>query len=160
MDSKTIALAVFIATYVFFIILPQKRSIVAIVAVFLLLITGTLEPVDAFVNGVNWNVMGIFVGMLVLAEAFMVSRFPAYLAEIIVNRAPNTTFSILFICAMTSVLSAFVENVATVLIVAPVALSLAKKLNINPIGSRIKCYIRNLRYYLHNRTNSHSGQRF
>lgn len=134
MDSKTIALAVFIATYVFFIILPQKRSIVAIVAVFLLLITGTLEPVDAFVNGVNWNVMGIFVGMLVLAEAFMVSRFPAYLAEIIVNRAPNTTFSILFICAMTSVLSAFVENVATVLIVAPVALSLAKKLNINPIN--------------------------
>jgi len=134
MNPQLTSLFIFIGTYIAFIAMPHKRSLTAIAAVVLLLISGAIGPVDAFVHGVNWNVMGIFVGMLVLAEAFMASRFPAYLAEIIVNRASNTTFAILFICAMTSVLSAFVENVATVLIVAPVALSLAKKLEINPIN--------------------------
>lgn len=134
MNPQLTALIIFIGTYIAFIAMPHKRSLTAIAAVVLLLISGAIGPVDAFVHGVNWNVMGIFVGMLVLAEAFMASRFPAYLAEIIVNRASNTTFAILFICVMTSVLSAFVENVATVLIVAPVALSLAKKLDINPIN--------------------------
>jgi len=83
-------------------------------------------------QAVNWNVMGIFVGTLIVADVFMKSRVPAYLAEIIVNRAKNTAWAILLICLMTGILSAFVENVATVLIVAPVALSLAKKIKLNP----------------------------
>lgn len=137
MNHQMITLIVFIATYVFFILLPNRRSVTAMVAVGLLLLFGILDPVEAFRDGVNWNVMGIFVGMLVLAEAFMASRFPAYLAERIVNHAPNTAFAILFICAMTSLLSAFVENVATVLIIAPVALALAKKLKINPVNMMV-----------------------
>ncbi|NLV44092.1 MAG: TRAP transporter large permease subunit [Candidatus Hydrogenedentes bacterium] len=137
MDHQIIALVVFIAAYAFFILFPNRRSLTAMSAVVLLLLFGILDPLEAFKEGVNWNVMGIFVGMLVLAEAFMASRFPAYLAERIVNHAPNTAFAILFICAMTSFLSAFVENVATVLIVAPVALSLAKKLKINPVNMMI-----------------------
>jgi len=62
----------------------------------------------------------------------MQSRVPAYIAEIIVDKAKNTAWSILFICLLTGVISAFVENVATVLIVAPIAFALAKKLKINP----------------------------
>ncbi|NLN94391.1 MAG: TRAP transporter large permease subunit [Candidatus Hydrogenedens sp.] len=134
MNPSTASLVIFILAYSLFIIFPMRRSISAIVAVALLFVTGTMNPVDALLYGVNWNVMGIFVGMLVLADVFMGSRFPAYLAESIVNRAPNTAFAILFICIMTSVISAFVENVATVLIVAPVGLALAKKLDINPIN--------------------------
>lgn len=137
MNHQMITLTVFIATYAFFILFPNRRSLTAMSAVVLLLLFGILDPLEAFRDGVNWNVMGIFVGMLVLAEAFMASRFPAYLAERIVNHAPSTAFAILFICTMTSILSAFVENVATVLIVAPVALSLAKKLKINPVNMMI-----------------------
>jgi len=67
----------------------------------------------------------------------MESRVPAYIAEIIVGRAKNTAWSILLICLLTGFISAFVENVATVLIVAPIALSLAKKLKINPMNMMI-----------------------
>jgi Na+/H+ antiporter NhaD/arsenite permease-like protein len=81
--------------------------------------------------------MGIFVGTLVIADIFMESRVPAYLAELIVDRARNTAWAILLLCALTSFISAFVENVATVLIVAPIALSLAKKLKINPMKMMI-----------------------
>jgi Na+/H+ antiporter NhaD/arsenite permease-like protein len=109
---------------------------IAVGASLLLLITGTLSFKEAFF-AINWNVMGIFVGTLVVADIFMESRVPAHIAEIIVDKAKNTAWAILLICALTGFISAFVENVATVLIVAPIALALAKKLNINPMNMMI-----------------------
>ncbi len=131
--ERAVVLAVFIAAYVLFVFLPNRRSIVAIAAASLLVLSGTLTPGEAL-HSVNWNVIGIFVGMLIVADVFIESRFPAWFAEVIVNRAPNTAWAILFICLMTSALSAIVENVATLLIVAPVAISLAKKLKLNPFS--------------------------
>jgi Na+/H+ antiporter NhaD/arsenite permease-like protein len=109
---------------------------VAVCGSLLLLITGTISLKAAF-SAINWNVMGIFVGTLVVADIFMESRVPAYIAEIIVDKAKNTAWAILLICLLTGFISAFVENVATVLIVAPIALALAKKLEINPMKMMI-----------------------
>jgi Na+/H+ antiporter NhaD/arsenite permease-like protein len=109
---------------------------VALTGAAVLIMSRSISLQDAF-WAVNWNVMGIFVGTLVLADVFMQSRVPAYCAEIIVNKARNTCWAILFICLMTGFISAFVENVATVLIVAPIALALAKKLKINPTNMMI-----------------------
>lgn len=133
MEKNIISLSIFLISYVLFIILPGKRAHVAIAGAALLLITNTISLKDA-IFAVNWNVMGIFVGTLVVADIFMESKVPAYLAEIIVDKAKNTAWAILLICALTGFISAFVENVATVLIVAPIALSLAKKLKLNPVN--------------------------
>lgn len=131
MDPKTISLFIFITAYVLFVILAHKRTLVALAGSLLLILTQAISLKDAF-WAVNWNVMGIFVGTLVIADVFMQSRVPAYLAELIVDRAKSTLWAILFICLLTGFISAFVENVATVLIVAPIALALSKKLKINP----------------------------
>ncbi|MCM8819180.1 MAG: SLC13 family permease [Candidatus Omnitrophica bacterium] len=136
MSPKTICLVIFILAYLSFILFPRKRTILATLAAVLLLITKTISIKEA-VFSINWNVIGIFVGTLVLADLFMESKVPAYLAELIVNKAKNTAWAILFICALTGFISAFVENVATVLIIAPIALSLAKKLKINPTNIMI-----------------------
>jgi len=136
MEAKFIALSVFIISYTLFIILPQKRTVVALTGSLLLVLTQAISFKEAFM-AVNWNVMGIFVGTLIIADVFMQSRVPAYIAEIIVDKARNTAWSILFICLLTGFISAFVENVATVLIVAPIALALAKKLKINPMNIMI-----------------------
>jgi len=136
MNERTLALGIFVAAYVLFVVLPNRRTIVAVAAGALLLLAGVISPGDAF-RAINWNVMGIFVGTLVVADLFMESRVPARLAELIVDRAPNTAWAILAICALTGFISAFVENVATVLIVAPIALALAKKLAINPVKMMI-----------------------
>ncbi len=136
MNQSTLALGIFVAAYVLFVILPNRRTIVAVAAGAILLLAGVISPGDAF-RAVNWNVMGIFVGTLVVADLFMESRVPARLAELIVDRAPNTAWAILSICALTGFISAFVENVATVLIVAPIALALSKKLAINPVKMMI-----------------------
>jgi len=136
MEKNTIALVVFVAAYILFVILPHKRTLVAIGSSALLLVTNTISLREGF-SAINWNVMGIFVGTLVVADIFMESRVPAYIAEIIVDRAKNTCWAILLICLLTGFISAFVENVATVLIVAPIALALAKKLNLKPIKMMI-----------------------
>jgi Na+/H+ antiporter NhaD/arsenite permease-like protein len=136
MYSKTISLSLFLIAYLLFVFLPRKRTHIAISSAILLILTGTISFKNAFL-AINWNVMGIFVGTLVVADIFMESRVPAYIAEIIVDKAKNTCWAILYICLLTGFISAFVENVATVLIVAPIALSLAKKLNINPMKMMI-----------------------
>ncbi len=125
------AVSIFIISYALFVIFSHKRTLIALVGSLLLILTQTISLKEAF-GAVNWNVMGIFVGTLIMADVFMQSRVPAYVAEIIVDKARSTVWSILFICLLTGFISAFVENVATVLIVAPIALALAKKLKINP----------------------------
>jgi len=133
---KIISLSTFIMAYVLFIFFSGKRTYIAVGASVLLILAGVISLKQAFF-AINWNVMGIFVGTLVIADIFMESRVPAYIAEIIVNKAKNTAWSILFICMLSGFISAFVENVATVLIVAPIALSLAKKLKTNPMNMMI-----------------------
>jgi len=136
MLPNTISLIVFIACYILFVLFPTRRSLAAAVGAIALLMTGTLSLPQAFFV-INWNVMGIFVGTLVVADMFMESRVPAWLAEIIVDKARNTAQAIVLICMLTGFISAFVENVATVLIVAPIALELARKLKINPSAMMI-----------------------
>jgi Na+/H+ antiporter NhaD/arsenite permease-like protein len=136
MSEKYTSIIIFVIAYILFAALSKRRTIVAILASGLLILTGTITLKETF-SAINWNVMGIFVGTLVVADLFMESRVPAYLAEIIVDKAKNTTWAILLVCALTGFISAFVENVATVLIVAPIALALAKKLKIQPVNMMI-----------------------
>ncbi len=136
MDKSIISLFLFVLAYILFVVFPGRRSLIAIIAAGLLLITRVLSFPEAF-GSVNWNVMGIFVGTLAVADVFMKSRVPAVIAEIIVDKANNTAWAILFLCVFTGLISAFVENVATVLIVAPIALALARKINLNPMKMMI-----------------------
>ncbi len=136
MNAKITAGIIFVCAYALFVILPKRRTYTAVSGAILLVLLGVLSIVDAF-KAIHWNVMGIFVGTLVVADLFMESRVPAYLAEVIVDRARNTAWAILLICMMTGFISAFVENVATVLIVAPIAFALARKLQISPVKMMI-----------------------
>jgi len=136
MHPTIISLFIFTLAYVFFVIKSDKRSYIAVASALLLVLFGVLRPSQAFF-AINWNVMGIFVGTLVISEIFIESKVPAFLAEFIVNKSKNAAWAILSICLLTGFISAFVENVATVLIVAPIALSLAKRLKINPVNMMI-----------------------
>jgi Na+/H+ antiporter NhaD/arsenite permease-like protein len=81
---------------------------------------------------VNWNVLMIYVGSMMIASLFIYSKVPAYIADAIVSSSPNTGIAMVLILAMTGIISIFVENVATVLVMAPIALALSRKLKINP----------------------------
>jgi Na+/H+ antiporter NhaD/arsenite permease-like protein len=91
------------------------------------------ENILAPLRDVNWNVIGIFVGTFLVAESFTVSRVPRRLANALVRRAGSVGTAIVLVAALSGLLSAFVENVATVLILAPIALEMAKRLKVSPV---------------------------
>lgn len=87
---------------------------------------------NAFGSLINWNVLMIYVGAMTIAALFLYSKVPAKIADWLVSIAPSTGVAMVLILAMTGIISIFVENVATVLVMAPIALSLCKKLKMNP----------------------------
>ncbi|MDI6760765.1 MAG: SLC13 family permease [Candidatus Brocadiaceae bacterium] len=129
--EKYVSLAVFISCYIGLITMPTWRAYCACGGAALLLLLGILTPHEAFWS-INWNVMGIFVGTLVVAELLMISRMPVFLAESLVSRARSTGEAMLILCVLAGFISAFMENVATVLVVAPVAFAIARRLNVSP----------------------------
>ncbi|WP_349629696.1 SLC13 family permease [Breznakiella homolactica] len=129
---KWIVLALAILMYVLIVIFPGKKSFFSLGAAALMLILRVVSPGEAFGGMVNWNVLMIFIGSLVIAELFIYSRVPAVIADELIIRSPNVGIAIVAILMMTGIISAFVENVATVLVMAPIALALSKKLKMDP----------------------------
>lgn len=72
------ALIIFFCTYCALVLLPRRRMHSAVIGALTLLALGMVGPVEAL-RLINWNVMGIFWGTLVVAELFMASNMPAYL---------------------------------------------------------------------------------
>jgi len=128
-----ISLLVFVAAYGLFVILPNRRSITACSGGLLLVLTGVMGWKEALFEKIGWNVMGLFFGTLVLAEIFMLSRVPAVMAEWLVDKARSARGAMLALCLLAGAVSMCVENVAVVLLIAPVALSLASRLKTSPV---------------------------
>ena len=84
-------------------------------------------------QALNWNVLGILFGTMILAELFVMSGAPAYMATRMVNATGSATFALLAITAFAGFLSAFIENVATVFIVAPLAIETARRVKVSPV---------------------------
>jgi len=135
---KWIILALAALMYVFVVIFPDKKSFSALGAAAVVVVLGALgltgvTPLYALTALVNWNVLMIFAGSLVIAELFIYSGMPAFIADKIVKNSPDAGFGIVAVLIMTGLISAFVENVATVLVMAPIALALCGKLKLSPV---------------------------
>lgn len=133
MTPAWISLAVFSVGYALFAVLPHRRSLVACGGALVLLLTGAVPWHQALCEMISWNVIALFVGTLVLAHLFMESRMPAVMAEWLVDRFRTARGAMIAVCLLAGVISAVVENVAVVLLVAPVAFSLARKLKTSPV---------------------------
>lgn len=94
--------------------------------------TGFVTLGTALGELVSWNILMIYVGSLVIADLFIYSKVPAYLADKAVEKSPTLGIAIVAILVMTGLISAFVENVATVLLMAPIAIELTRRLKIDP----------------------------
>jgi Na+/H+ antiporter NhaD/arsenite permease-like protein len=89
--------------------------------------------INEAISSVNYNVLGVFWGTMVLSSLFINSAVPAYFATKLVDRSKTVGMALLSVCLLAGFISSFVENVATVLIVAPIAFEVAKKLKANPV---------------------------
>lgn len=72
-------------------------------------------------------------GTMILVKLFIDSQMPLRMAEEILKITPNVQWAIVALSLFAGIISAFVDNVATVLMVAPVGLAVAKKFKTNPV---------------------------
>jgi len=132
MNEKILVLTVFILVYAYLILFKRRRALAIWIGIAVVVTAGVINPAQA-VTKVHWNVIGIFAGTLVVAEFFTRSRVPAFLADYLVGRSKSVGSAMLRVCIMSGLLSIFIENVAVVLIIAPIALEMVKKLNASPV---------------------------
>ena len=152
MNIKWIVLIVAVIMYLLVILKQDKKVWFTTGAALLLVALGTVFPGAIFNDGnggaletgrlfavthslgtlINCNVLMIYIGSMIIAALFIYSKVPARIADSIVEKSPGSGIAIIMILAMTGIISIFVENVATVLGMAPIALALSKKLKLNP----------------------------
>ena len=129
---KIVAIVLFVLMYVLLIALPKRRAIVALATAVLFIISGIL-PLAKVPAAIDWNVLLMILGTLLLVDYFIESKMPNLVADKLLNLAPNVMWVTILMSLFSGIISAFIDNVATLLMVAPVGLAICKKLKINPV---------------------------
>ena len=119
--------------YVLMVVLPKKRAYVALSTALIFVITGIL-PFNQVFSAIDWNVLLMIFGTMVIVDYFIESKMPNLIADKLLNVAPNVLWVTILMSLFSGLISAFIDNVATVLMVAPVGLAICKKLKISPVA--------------------------
>lgn len=133
----TLALVIFLVTYVLMLALQKYRPWVALTSAAVFVVLGTVGVYDFSIAkallSVDYNVLLMIAGTMGLVTLFIDSKMPARLAEILIAKVPNVKWAVTALALFAGIVSAFVDNVATVLMIAPVGLAISKKLKISPV---------------------------
>ena len=131
-----VPIGVFILTYVLMIMLPNHRYLVALASAGYYLIAGVLQPADVL-TAVDWNILLMLLGMMGTVSFFIETGMPDRMAQMLFSKAHNAKWAVILLSLFAGVISAFMDNVATVLMIAPVGLAAAKELKISPVAMLI-----------------------
>lgn len=141
LTSKTIAIALFILMYVLMILLPKRRAFIAVGAAALYVLLTVLGIPGAPIlsaaevpGSIDWNILMMIMGTMLIVDYFIASKMPNVIAEWLLRLAPNVMWVTILMSLFAGIISAFIDNVATVLMVAPVGLAICKKLKISPVA--------------------------
>ncbi len=97
------------------------------------IVDGNVNPLY-FVNFVDFNVIFLLVSMMIIVSITTRSGVFSWLANELLKLTKGHPISVLVVLGLfTAVVSAFLDNVTTVILIMPITFSIAKKLDINPI---------------------------
>lgn len=152
------ALILFAVTYILMMAFQKIRPYVAIGSALIFIAFGVIASAspDIFGSGffnvgdstysygvaqalgeIDWNVLMMIAGTMGTVYLFIESKMPQLMSDILISKMPNVKWAIVCLSLFAGIVSAFVDNVATVLMIAPVALAFCKKVNISPVPSII-----------------------
>ncbi len=131
---KTIVILLFVATYIGMLAVPKYRQYIAIAVAAVFILMGVM-PFSEAIGAVDWNVIMMLRGTMGTVYLCIESRMPARIADILVNRLKSVKLIFIALALFSGFVSAFIDNVATVLMVAPIALEIAKKFNVSPVDT-------------------------
>ncbi|MDR1734816.1 MAG: arsenic transporter [Oscillospiraceae bacterium] len=132
------AVALFALTYVGMLTFGKYRPYIACGSAVLFILLGIL-PVSGGGGGptlwtaIDWNVIMVIAGTMGTVIFFIESKMPARMADFLIDKSPNVMWAVILLSVFAGIISAFVDNVATTLMVAPIAVDISKKLNLSPV---------------------------
>ena len=127
-----IAATLFIIMYILMIVLPKYRVFYVLGVAAAYVVLGIL-PVSGILPAINWNVLMMITGTMLVVYYFIESMMPNKIAEKLLGAAGNVMWVTIYMSLFAGIISAFIDNVATVLMVAPVGFVICKKLDISPV---------------------------
>ena len=128
-----IALAIFLATYGAIASDRVDRTLAALLGAVAVILVGIVTQEAGFA-AVDWNVIFLLFGMMVIAGVLRRTGVFAWLAVRTVRVARGEPLAILLLLAgITALLSAFLDNVTTIVLLVPVTLYIATTLRLSPI---------------------------
>lgn len=127
-----IAISIFLISYFFVITEKLPRAVVAVFGASLLIILGVVTQEKA-IHHIDWNTLGLLIGMMIIVDLIRRSGLFTFLA-IWVSKKVNGDPLLLMLAfsLLTALLSSLLDNVTTVLLIVPVALSISDQLEVNP----------------------------
>ncbi len=127
-----VATALLLLTYAVIISEQINRSVVTLVGAAIMVVLGVINQ-DEAIRGIDWNTIGLLAGMMILVSISRRSGMFQYMAIWSAKAAKAHPAGILFLLQVTTaVLSAFLDNVTTVLLIVPVTLAITKELEVPP----------------------------
>ena len=134
--TLVVAIILFAVAYIGMLAFAKARAYIALGAAALFALLGIL-PWRELPGAVDWNVLMMIAGTMGTVTLFIESKMPAKMADWLIDKSPNMKWAVIWLSVFAGVISAFVDNVATVLMVAPVAVDIAKKQKISPVPAII-----------------------
>ena len=131
-----LALILFIITYLLMMIFSTKREIIVIISSILFILLGIINFKEA-ITAIDYDALLIIIGTMGIVGFFIESKMPCLMADYLLKKVTDTKWAIVVLAMLAGIVSAFVDNVATVLMVAPIGLGICKKLNISPVNALI-----------------------
>lgn len=130
LDPLWVSTALLIATYATIMTEKLNRAIVALVGAGLMISLGLLNQEQA-VEGVDFNTLALLTGMMLIVAIARRSGIFQYVAIVSAKAARASPAGILVMLGIvTAILSALLDNVTTVLLIAPVTLVICRELNV------------------------------
>ncbi len=134
-----IAAAIFVAAYALIIVDRWDRTLVALLGAMLVILLGVIDQQEAF-RAIDLNVIFLLAGMMVLASTLARTGFFELVAIRSVRLSAGEPVRLLLILStVTAILSAFLDNVTTVVLITPIILSVARRLDISPVPYLLAC---------------------
>lgn len=128
------AIAIFLITYAIIISEKINRAVIAMLGAALMIIFGIVDLHKAFTHHIEWGTITLLIGMMILVGITSKSGFFQYVAIKTAKLAKGRPLRILVMLSLlTGALSAFLDNVTTVLLIVPVTFSITRMLQVNPV---------------------------
>jgi Na+/H+ antiporter NhaD/arsenite permease-like protein len=105
-----------------------KLGYVSIGSLAILIVIGVISWQDAIFSAIQWDVLAVIWGFMMVSFIFSESKMPELIANKLLSHIKTEKYAILALCAVSAFLSAFMANVAVLFLMAPVAIQMAKKL--------------------------------